>query len=152
MFTIYAGPGRISLHQSSRLGYSFDGPQFLAAQLKPSARPASAKLYRNPIIVAREWRQALLETPNRSGADLARTLGVSRARISQVLRLLDLAPEALEAVAALGDPLTTRIVTARSLRLLIRLPAAEQIRTLNTVARQYGSRLNPSRTYLAFPG
>lgn len=39
-----------------------------------------------------------------SRADLARKLGVSRARVTQVLGLLELKPEVVE---ALGDPLST---------------------------------------------
>ncbi|MGQ9494542.1 MAG: hypothetical protein ACUVR2_12435 [Anaerolineae bacterium] len=62
-------------------------------------------------------------TPGRPGyaedcscpADLARKLGVSPARVTQVLRLLNLAPEVLKAIAALGDPLPSPIVTVRRL-------------------------------------
>ena len=39
-----------------------------------------------------------------SRADLARKLGVSRARVTQVLKLLGLAPEVLGTIAARGDP------------------------------------------------
>lgn len=50
-----------------------------------------------------------------SRADLARKLGMTRARVTQVLGPLDLAPEVVEALAALGDPLPKPIVTrARS--------------------------------------
>jgi len=69
-----------------------------------------------------------------SGANLARRLGISRARISQVLRLLDLTPEAVETIAALGDPLPMPIVTERSLRVLIGLPIDDQIRAAHEFA------------------
>ncbi len=75
-------------------------------------------------------------TPGSTGANLARQLGVSRARISQVLRLLDLAPEAVQTIAALGDPLRSPIMTERSLRSLVDLPIADQIRIATTLARR----------------
>jgi len=49
-------------------------------------------------------------------ADLARKLGVSRVRISQVLSLLKLYSELIKAVERFGDPMPSRIVTDRMLR------------------------------------
>lgn len=69
-----------------------------------------------------------------SRADLARKLGVSRARVTQVLGLLDLAPPVLEAVVGLGDPLPAPVVTERSLRPLLKVPAEEQGRALGGIA------------------
>ncbi len=63
-----------------------------------------------------------------SRAELARRLGVSRARVTQVLGLLDLAPQVLEAVVGLGDSSSNPVVTERSLRPLLKLPAEEQRR------------------------
>jgi hypothetical protein len=61
-----------------------------------------------------------------SRANLARKLGVSRARVTQVLGLLDLGPKVLDSIVALGDPLSTPVVTERSLRPLLKLPAERQ--------------------------
>lgn len=47
---------------------------------------------------------------------LGQRLGVSRARVNQMLRLLKLPPEVQEAVARMGDPLTSRKITERKLR------------------------------------
>ena len=44
------------------------------------------KTYRIPIAIAREWRSLAGDGPNQ--ADLYRMLGVSRARVTQVLQLL----------------------------------------------------------------
>lgn len=55
-----------------------------------------------------------------SRADLALKLGVSRPRVTQLLGLLDLAPDVLEAVVGLGDPLSDPAVTERSLRPLLK--------------------------------
>lgn len=72
-----------------------------------------------------------------SRADLARELGVTRARVTQVLDLLDLAPDVLNGVAALGDPLTQPIVTERMLRPLTRLPVEEQKRILEAASADF---------------
>ncbi|MBI2872180.1 MAG: hypothetical protein HYY00_03200 [Chloroflexi bacterium] len=61
--------------------------------------------HRNPVALAREW-QAILESgevPSR--AALARQLGVSRAHVTQVLRILLLPPDKLQAIRFLGDPI-----------------------------------------------
>ncbi len=60
-----------------------------------------------------------------SRSELAGELGVSRARVTQVLRLLELAHEAQEIVVALGDPLPKSAVSVRMLRSLLKLPAEE---------------------------
>lgn len=62
-------------------------------------------------------------TGMRIRSDLARMLGVSHARVTQVLSLRELAPEVLEAIVALGDPLPRSVISARMLRSLLDLPA-----------------------------
>ncbi|MCD4728627.1 MAG: hypothetical protein K8R46_13255 [Pirellulales bacterium] len=49
-------------------------------------------------------------------ADLARELGVSRARVTQVLNLLKLPKDVLVKAKAVGDPMLGRVVTERKLR------------------------------------
>ncbi len=61
-----------------------------------------------------------------SRAQLARRLGVSRARVTQVLGLLTLSPEVLRRIRALGDPLKGPVVTERQLRSLVRRRARDQ--------------------------
>lgn len=68
-----------------------------------------------------------------SRADLARKLEVTRARVTQVLGLLDLAPEVIQAIATLGDPLPRPIVSERMLRPLLTMSAGEQKDTLEGV-------------------
>ncbi|GIW09430.1 MAG: hypothetical protein KatS3mg061_0487 [Dehalococcoidia bacterium] len=55
---------------------------------------------------------------------------MTRARVTQVLGLLALAPEVVHAIAALGDPLPQPIVSERLLRPLLTLPVGEQKRAL----------------------
>jgi ParB-like chromosome segregation protein Spo0J len=70
----------------------------------------------NPLLVALKYK-SLLNTPGiDSQANLARKVGVSPARISQMLRLLKLPQEIQQAVIRMGDPLPPREVTERKLR------------------------------------
>jgi hypothetical protein len=91
------------------------------------------KVYRNPIAVAREWQDALNRRTYSSRADLARELGVTRARITQILGLLDPAPEVVRTIAELGDPLPGPIVAERMLRPLLRLPVDRQMDGLQAI-------------------
>jgi len=91
-----------------------------AAKRKPS------RTYRNPVFLAREWKKMLESGEYASQADLARDLGVSRVRVTQILRLLRLAPEVLENVTGLGDPLTSPTVTERKIRPIVNLQAEKQ--------------------------
>lgn len=62
----------------------------------------------------------------KSRAALARALGVLRARVTQVLRVLDLPPEILKAISDLGEPLPRRMVSERVLRELVNAATDEQ--------------------------
>jgi hypothetical protein len=53
--------------------------------------------------VPREWHGALDTGEVSSRAELARKQGVSRARVTQALRLLNLVPEVLDLIETLGD-------------------------------------------------
>lgn len=59
-------------------------------------------------------------------AELARRLGVSRARVTQWMELLDLPEEVLHRAEAMGDNWDRRVMTEREMRRLrldhIRLP------------------------------
>ncbi len=60
-------------------------------------------------------------------ADLACVIRISRASITQVVGLLDLTPEVVEALATLGDLLPKPAIAERGLRLLLRPPPRERI-------------------------
>jgi hypothetical protein len=84
--------------------------------LPPPVPELPPKLYRNPLFVAREW-QAMIEAGRvKNRAELARRLGVSKARVSQVLRLLDIPLETQAVIYQLGDPMPEPHVTERGLR------------------------------------
>jgi len=91
---------------------------------KPKPRPP--RIRRNPIFLAREWHGALETGEVSSRAELARKLGVSRARVTQLLKLRKMTPEVLKAIEALGDPMPSPIVSERKLRTIVNLPPCEQ--------------------------
>ena len=102
------------------------GRTFRAVFELPSARkgknPAKCKslrTYRNPLFLALEWKKMIESGDYASQTDLARDLGISRARVNQMLRLLKLPPKIQESVIRMGDPLPSRKITERRLRTLL---------------------------------
>lgn len=89
--------------------------------------------YRNPIYLAQEWRKALEHGEHTSPAALARALKVSRARVTQIMNLLDLSPEAIKLISSLGDPLRKPVITERSLRQLSEMAPEKQVEQLKTI-------------------
>ncbi len=63
---------------------------------------------------------------------MARALGYSRARITQLLNLLSLSDQIRDRVRALGDYWMTPFVTERKLRSLLSLGQQEQIYKIET--------------------
>ena len=59
-----------------------------------------------------------MELKDLSKADLARKLGISRARVTQMLNLLKLPEELKEEIEAMGDYWGRRLVAERMLRKL----------------------------------
>ena len=90
------------------------------------------------MFLAQAWHDQIQNGKAKSRADLARQLGVSRAHVTQVLRLLDVAPSAKELIVALGDPIEGRIVGVHTLRSLAGLPAEEQERRVYRIIERTG--------------
>ena len=59
-------------------------------------------------------------------AELARKLGISRARVTQILRLLKLDSFVIQELEKLGDPLKSKIITERMLRPYVNKSFREQ--------------------------
>jgi hypothetical protein len=78
-----------------------------------------------------------------SRKELAQTLGVSQARVSQMLGLLKLTPSFIDAIVQLGDPMSERTVSERSLRRLVRMDHRQQIEWLEQFV---GTGQEPSET------
>ncbi len=96
------------------------------AERRRMGRTKPVRTYRNPIFLAREWAEAMEVGNFRSQRAFARAIGLSHARVSQVLSLLRLCPDALETLDALGDPLYSRKITERKLRPIVKLPKEKQ--------------------------
>jgi hypothetical protein len=91
----------------------------VAAKARRSAKPPRRP--RTPRVVellrrAREWRQQLDAGEAKSQAEIARREGVTRARVTQVLGLLHLAPQIQEHVLSLPDMVRRPALTERALR------------------------------------
>lgn len=61
-----------------------------------------------------------------SPSALARHLKVTRARVTQILNLLQLSPEVINIVASFGDPLQLLRITERRLRPFLSLSVEQQ--------------------------
>src|SRR5262245_24071711 len=79
----------------------------------------------------------------RTRAELAARVGVTAARVSQVLELLRLDPRILGWIQSLAPGTPKRVASERGLRAVARLPGAEQIRVLSQ---------RSSRAAVAFEG
>jgi hypothetical protein len=95
-------------------------------QSSPNLLKIGKRQYRNPIYLAKEWQRALNSGQFASLSDLARYYKISRARVTQIMNLLDLVPEVVDRIAALGNPLVAPVVTERNLRSLLGLSIEEQ--------------------------
>ena len=101
-------------------GYVLESDRRRMGRIKP------IRTYRNPIFLARDWAEAMEAGNFRSQRAFAIAIGLSHARVSQMLSLLRLCPDAQDALDALGDPLYSRKITERKLRAFVSLPAIEQ--------------------------
>ena len=100
--------------------YIFEADRRRMGRIKP------IRTYRNPIFLAREWAEALEAGNFRSQRAFARAIGLSHARVSQVLGLLRLCSDVREDLEALGDPIYSRKVTERKLRPIVNLQNEKQ--------------------------
>ena len=89
------------------------------------------RLYRNPIYLAKEYKQMIDNGQVKNQADLARKLGISRVRICQILSLLKLDSLIIQELVKLGDPLKSKIITERMLRPYVNKSQQEQQYLLN---------------------
>ncbi|OQA46429.1 MAG: hypothetical protein BWY46_02009 [Firmicutes bacterium ADurb.Bin300] len=107
----------------------------LETNATPKLKPQ--RNYRNPIYLAKQYKLMIESGQARNESDLARQIGVSRVTVNHFVTLLKLAPEVIEAVEQMGDPMPKRYVTERKLRSLVKLPSARQraiIKDLGTVS------------------
>ncbi len=97
--------------QSRRVVFRWERPQ-----------AESERVYASPLLEAKRYASILQHDPLvKTQADLAREIGVSRVRITQVMSLLRLAPEIQEHLLRLEDQQAIRFFRERRLRPLIQI-------------------------------
>ncbi len=114
---LYVDCGRKRIDGERRYRFSWDEP------LEPMGpAPPRKHLRPNPVSVAREWQRSM-EERGESKAELARRLGVTRVRVTQVLKVLDLDLAVLAFVERNPDPR----ITERALRSIVHRSPHEQL-------------------------
>ena len=99
---------------------------FFEADLRRMRRIKPLRTYRKPILLAREWAETMEAGKFRSQGAFAKVIGLSHARVSQMLSILRLCPDAQATLEALGDPLYFPKITERKLRPIVKLPKKKQ--------------------------
>ena len=89
--------------------------------------------YRNPVYLAKEWRKALDNGQYASLSELACCLKVSRARVTQIMNLLNLSPKVIDIISSLGDPISNPIIAERMLRPLLGLEPEKQVELVKII-------------------
>jgi len=70
--------------------------------------PTPKKTYRNPIYLAREYKEMIDTGEVKNQAELAKIKGVSRARVTQILNLLKLDKSIINNLELIGDPINKK--------------------------------------------
>ena len=86
----------------------------------PKAMKANkiVRIYRNPIYLAREYKQMIESGKVRNQSELAQLKGISRARVTQILNLLKLDKNIIIKIEQIGDPMNKLLTSERNLRKL----------------------------------
>lgn len=100
---------------------------------KISKTPKAAELLKK----AMEWKKLLESGEGVTQADIARSEGLSRARVTQIMDLLNLAPEILKQILSMLKSTRKHKVTERSLRpITLTGDHREQVRAFREVLRR----------------
>ncbi|MBA7543257.1 hypothetical protein ES705_35587 [subsurface metagenome] len=73
------------------------------------------KTYRNPIYLAKEYKEMIDLGGVKNQAELARKLGISRARVTQILNLLKLYKNIINNLELIGNERDKKIISKRKL-------------------------------------
>jgi len=90
-------------------------PKSLKRRAKPDLEESQGRAYRHPLALAYEFQELLEVGAVNNRAEIARRSGLSRARVTQVMNLLNLPDEIQEHVVAL-PPQEQRFYSGRRLR------------------------------------
>ncbi len=89
------------------------------------------RIYRNPIYLAREYKQMIDFGEVKSQSELAKLKCISRARVTQILRLLKLDSLIIQELEKFSDPIKAKIISERILRPYVNKCPQEQKTLLN---------------------
>jgi hypothetical protein len=89
---------------------------FQPAIKKPSS---PKKKYKNPIYLAKEYKEMLDSSEVKNQAELAKLKGISRARVTQILNLLKLKKSVINALEHFRDSMDKKVISERKLRNMI---------------------------------
>ena len=95
------------------------------------------RIYRNPIYIAKEYKEMIDNSQVKNQSGLARKLGISRVRIHQILSLLKLDSLIIQELEKLGDPFELKIITERKLRPYVNKSFREQKKLLYILKTLY---------------
>jgi len=65
----------------------------------------------NPAFFVKKYKRMIETSEVKNQSELAEKLGISRARVSQVLNILKLSEKLLSAIEQLGDPMQEKVVS-----------------------------------------
>lgn len=90
------------------------------------SKPKPQKIPQTPRVTellrkAMEWQKLLDSGDVSSQADIARREGLSRARVTQIMDLLNLTPDIQKYILSMPEAIRRSVVTERSLRPIIKL-------------------------------
>jgi len=117
--------------------------QVVSALPEPRGKPKPPRKPRTPRVVellrmAREWQRQLDAGKVENQAAIARREGITRARVTQIMALLRLAPEIQEHILAMPETIGRPEISERALRPLARIEDPEhqlaRFRSLNPAA------------------
>lgn len=91
----------------------------ITINIKKATQEKPIKLYRNPVFYALEL-QALMKKEGLTQAALSRKMGISRARLTQLLNVLKLPSKNINIIKSLGDKYLVRTITERKIRNIVR--------------------------------
>jgi len=102
---------------------------------KPPEKPQ--KIYECPLLEAKRYQKILDDPFINSLANVAKELGITRARVSQIMALLKLAPEIQKELLNLQDQKAIRYFSERRLRLLLNIKeSSKQIQGFRKMKKQ----------------
>ncbi len=115
---------------------TLDGRRVVFQWVRPPA--AVDPIYTSPLLEAKRYAGILKNDPVvNTQADLAREMGMSRVRITQVMNLLRLAPDVQDQLLRIEDPKAIRFFSEHRLRPLVQIEDSKwQVREFRKLLEQ----------------